>query len=56
MLTHRIGRTGRADENGDAFTFVTPEDSKMVRDIEQVLGQPIELRQLPGFNYETLIR
>lgn len=51
--THRIGRTGRADENGDAFTFMTPEDSKMVRDIEQVLGQPIELRQLPGFNYGT---
>ena len=49
--THRIGRTGRADESGDAFTFMTPEDTKMVRDIEKVLGQAIELRQLPGFNY-----
>jgi ATP-dependent RNA helicase RhlE len=49
--THRIGRTGRADESGDAFTFMTPEDTKMVRDIEKVLGQAIELRQLTGFNY-----
>lgn len=49
--THRIGRTGRADESGDAFTFATPEDDKMVRDIERVLGEPLERRQLPGFNY-----
>ncbi len=49
--THRIGRTGRAEESGDAFTFMTPDDAKMVRDIEQVLGQPLEKRSLQGFNY-----
>ncbi len=49
--THRIGRTGRASETGEAFTFATPEDIDMKRDIERTLGKPIEQRRLPGFNY-----
>ena len=49
--THRIGRTGRVQQTGDAFTFAEPEDAPMVHDIEQVLGAPIERRQLPGFDY-----
>ena len=51
--THRIGRTGRVDETGDAFTFVTHEDMPLVRDIEKVLGKPIERRVLEGFDYKT---
>lgn len=50
--THRIGRTGRAESSGDAYTFVTPDDADMVRQIERLLKQPLERRQLPGFNYE----
>ncbi|RME60588.1 MAG: ATP-dependent helicase, partial [Caldilineae bacterium] len=49
--THRIGRTGRAEQNGDAFTFVTEDDESMVRDIERLLGAPLERRQLPDFDY-----
>lgn len=49
--THRIGRTGRAEESGDAFTFMTPDDTSMVRDIERLLGQSLEKRSLPNFNY-----
>jgi ATP-dependent RNA helicase RhlE len=48
---HRIGRTGRAEREGDAFTLVTPEDRGMVRDIERALGKPIERRQLDDFDY-----
>lgn len=48
---HRIGRTGRAERAGDAFTLVTPEDNGMVRDIERALQQPIERRRLEGFDY-----
>ena len=51
--THRIGRTGRVDETGEAFTFVTHEDMATVRDIEKVLGKPIERRTLEGFDYKT---
>jgi ATP-dependent RNA helicase RhlE len=49
--THRIGRTGRVDATGEAFTFVTESDGQMVREIEDVLGTRIERRTLPGFNY-----
>ena len=51
--THRIGRTGRVDETGEAFTLVTHEDMALVRDIEKVLGKPIERRILEGFDYKT---
>ena len=50
--THRIGRTGRAAKTGDAFTFMTREDSDMVRSIERVLGDKVERRTLEGFDYK----
>jgi ATP-dependent RNA helicase RhlE len=49
--THRIGRTGRAEEHGEAFTLATPEDSRLVRDIERILGKTIERRRLSDFDY-----
>lgn len=49
--THRIGRTGRIDNTGEAFTFVSPEDGEMVRAVERILGKKIERRTLPGFDY-----
>lgn len=49
--THRIGRTGRAEESGDAFTFASPENKPMVHKIERVLGAEIERRRLPDFDY-----
>jgi ATP-dependent RNA helicase RhlE len=53
--THRIGRTGRAHKTGEAYTFVEPEQEPMVREIEKVLGNRIERRRLPGFNYEGFV-
>ncbi len=49
--THRIGRTGRADLTGRAYSFAAPTDEGMVRDIEKVLGARIERLRLPGFDY-----
>jgi len=51
--THRIGRTGRLERTGDAFTFVTSEDTAMVRDIERTLGEPIPRKTLDGFDYKA---
>ncbi|MEA2102444.1 MAG: DEAD/DEAH box helicase [Thermodesulfobacteriota bacterium] len=53
--THRIGRTGRAERNGEAFTFVTGEDAEMVRSIERVLGEKIERRTVKNFDYTEKI-
>jgi len=49
--THRIGRTGRAEATGEAVTFAVQDDELMVRDIERVLGKPIERRRMEGFDY-----
>ena len=48
---HRIGRTGRADKNGEAFTFCTSEDEALVKRVERVLGSKIERKILEGFDY-----
>ena len=48
---HRIGRTGRAAQTGDAFTFMAPDEIAMVRTIERVLGNPIERISMPGFDF-----
>jgi ATP-dependent RNA helicase RhlE len=47
--THRIGRTGRAERRGKAFTLVCEHDHAVVRDIERKLGAPIARRHVPGF-------
>jgi ATP-dependent RNA helicase RhlE len=48
--THRIGRTGRAHQTGQAFTLTAQTDEAMVREIEKVMGARIERRLLPGFD------
>ena len=48
---HRIGRTGRAEKEGDAYTLVTPADMGTLRDVERALGKPIERKVAEGFDY-----
>jgi ATP-dependent RNA helicase RhlE len=50
--THRIGRTGRNDKTGDAFTFITCEDEDMVRSIERGLRAKIKRCTLSDFDYK----
>jgi len=48
---HRIGRTGRAQAVGDAFTIFTGEDVDHVAAIERFIGAKIARQKLEGFNY-----
>jgi ATP-dependent RNA helicase RhlE len=48
---HRIGRTGRAQAVGDAFTIVTPENEQDIRDIQRFIGAKIPELKLEGFPY-----
>jgi ATP-dependent RNA helicase RhlE len=48
---HRIGRTGRAQRTGDAFTLVTPEDNDMIRQLERIMGHPLKRETLQDFDY-----
>lgn len=48
---HRIGRTGRAAKEGEAFTLITQEDESEVRAIERVLNKKLERYKFDDFNY-----
>jgi ATP-dependent RNA helicase RhlE len=50
---HRIGRTGRMERSGDAFTLVTPEDDAMVRTLEKIMGHGLRRETLPAFDYSA---
>ena len=54
--THRIGRTGRMTRTGQALSLVTQDDLPMMRTIERLIGQSIERRQLPGFEFTLVER
>lgn len=47
---HRIGRTGRATHSGEALTFITGDDRKMVHAINQIIGSKIEQRTLSALD------
>lgn len=49
---HRIGRTGRAETTGDAFTLMVAEDAKHVQAIERFIGQKVERVKLENFDYK----
>jgi ATP-dependent RNA helicase RhlE len=48
---HRIGRTGRAQATGDAFTLMVAEDGPHMDAIERFICRKIERLKLPNFNY-----
>ena len=48
---HRVGRTGRADATGEAFTFVAPDEEGDLRNIERALGRRLPRVTVPGFDY-----
>jgi ATP-dependent RNA helicase DeaD len=46
LFTHRVGRTGRMGQKGEAITFVTPDDAAKLRQIERTLGRRLPRRTL----------
>ena len=48
---HRIGRTGRADAEGDAFVLVSPAEEKSLAQIERHIGERLPRVTLPDFDY-----
>ncbi len=52
---HRIGRTGRAGNEGEAMSLVCVDELKLLRDIEHLLGRKIRSETLPGFEPDPSI-
>ncbi|HEX6306551.1 MAG TPA: DEAD/DEAH box helicase [Longimicrobiales bacterium] len=50
---HRVGRTARAEATGDAYTLVSPEEERDMREIERMVGRRIERRRVAGFDYSA---
>jgi ATP-dependent RNA helicase RhlE len=53
---HRIGRTGRAGEEGDAISLVCVDERPLLAEIERLLGHRIETEAVPGFAPDPAIR
>ena len=52
---HRIGRTGRAGNEGEAMSLVCVDEHKLLRDIERLLGRRIHSDTLPGYEPDPSI-
>src|SRR5688572_25222114 len=50
---HRVGRTGRAELTGDAFTFVAPDEESDLRAIERAVKRTLPRVTLPDFDYSA---
>jgi ATP-dependent RNA helicase RhlE len=50
---HRVGRTGRAEMSGEAFTFVSLDEEPDLRAIERAIGKSLPRVTLPDFDYKA---
>lgn len=50
---HRVGRTGRAEATGEAFTFAAPEEQDELRAIERAVGKRLPRVTVPDFDYNA---
>jgi ATP-dependent RNA helicase RhlE len=50
---HRIGRTGRAEATGEAFTFMAPDERGDLAAIERAVGRPLPRVTVPDFDYNA---
>lgn len=53
---HRIGRTGRAECEGEAISLVCVDEQKFLHDIERLIKRDIEVVVLPGFEPDPSIK
>ena len=49
---HRIGRTGRAESKGDAFTLLTADELSFAEAVERFVNQKIKRRKIDNFTYQ----
>ena len=49
---HRIGRTGRGGDLGEAITLVSADEFRLLRDIEKLINKKLERVEIEGFEPE----
>ncbi|HZK78162.1 MAG TPA: DEAD/DEAH box helicase [Gemmatimonadaceae bacterium] len=50
---HRVGRTGRAEMTGEAFTFYCPDEEPDIRAIERAINKKLPRVVVEGFDYSA---
>jgi ATP-dependent RNA helicase RhlE len=50
---HRVGRTGRAEATGEAFTFMAPDERGPMAAIERAVGRKLPQVTVPDFDYRA---
>ncbi len=56
---HRVGRTGRAGNKGQAISFVSREEERTLNNIERLIGERIKRVKVPGYSVgsrDTILR
>jgi ATP-dependent RNA helicase RhlE len=53
---HRIGRTGRAGQEGEAMSLVCIDEIKLLKDIERLIKRKIPQHTVPGYEPDPSIK
>lgn len=53
---HRVGRTGRGERKGDAYSFCAPEEKEVLEQIQQFLHQPIRILEVSQEDYADTLQ
>jgi ATP-dependent RNA helicase RhlE len=56
QYVHRIGRTGRGENKGQALSFCAPTEEPLLNEIIDYLGYPIEELELSAGEYSSIIK
>ncbi|MCK4441389.1 MAG: ATP-dependent RNA helicase RhlE, partial [Sulfurovaceae bacterium] len=51
---HRVGRTGRAKENGEAISLVCVKEMEQFKELEKILGISLPIISIDGFTYNQI--
>jgi ATP-dependent RNA helicase RhlE len=53
---HRIGRTGRAKQNGEALSLVCAKEAEQLKEIEKLVGKTLPIMTTDEFTYDSSIK
>ena len=52
---HRVGRTGRGNQKGQAFSFCSPEEREVLAEIETFIGKKITVLEIEKTDYQQTL-